>query len=132
MTGMPLTELLNATAQEFMRAFQCFMYEFWDLETKELKDLLTDEVVKSKLIGGWCVIMPEDTRICHVRRLVFLASLFRLFKVVRTSALHMRLSSPGSVACGVVRVWRPSNRTTSVLSSRTHCVLLKCVLTSHA
>ena len=55
-----------------MRAFQCFMYEFWDLETKELKDLLTDEDVKSKLIGGWCVIMPEDTRICHVRRWAFL------------------------------------------------------------
>ena len=51
-----------------MRAFQCFMYEFWDLEVRELSDLLTDEEVKSKLMGGWCVIMPENTRICHVRR----------------------------------------------------------------
>ena len=54
--------------QEFMRAFQCLMYEFWDLEVRELSDLLTDEEVKSKLMGGWCVIMPENTRICHVRR----------------------------------------------------------------
>ena len=54
--------------QEFMRAFQCFMYEFWDLEVRELSDLLTDKEVKSKLMGGWCVIMPENTRICHVRR----------------------------------------------------------------
>ena len=51
-----------------MRAFQCFMYEFWDLETRELQDYLTDEIVKSKLMGGWCVLMPQDTRICHVRR----------------------------------------------------------------
>ena len=60
--------LLAQCAQEFMRAFQCFMYEFWDLETRELKDVLMDEDVKSHLMGGWCVLMPEDTRICHVRR----------------------------------------------------------------
>ena len=63
-----------------MRAFQCFMYEFWDLETRELKDLLTDEDVRSKLIGGWCVLMPEDTRICHVRRWALLGNLLKLPK----------------------------------------------------
>ena len=51
-----------------MRAFQCFMYEFWDLQTRELQDMLTDEKVKEKLMGGWCVLLPEATRICHVRR----------------------------------------------------------------
>ena len=54
--------------QEFMRAFQCFMYEFWDLQTRELQDMLTDEKAKEKLIGGWCVLLPEATRICHIRR----------------------------------------------------------------
>ena len=58
-----------------MRAFQCFMYEFWDLETRELKDLLVDEEVREMLIGGWCVLMPENTRICHVRRWALLQRL---------------------------------------------------------
>ena len=51
-----------------MRAFQCFMYEFWDLQTRELQDMLTDEKAKEALMGGWCVLLPEATRICHVRR----------------------------------------------------------------
>ena len=51
-----------------MRAVQCFMYEFWDLETKQLDTLVADKEATEGLIGGWCVLLPEDSRICHVRR----------------------------------------------------------------
>ena len=52
-----------------MRALQCFMFEFWDLETRELKDVFADRPSTLEgLLGGWCVLMPEDSRICHIRR----------------------------------------------------------------
>lgn len=54
--------------QEFMRALQCFMYEFWDLETKPLDRLIADKGATEGLIGGWCVLLPESSRICHIRR----------------------------------------------------------------
>ena len=54
--------------QEFMRALQCFMYEFWDLETRTLEEVVADREATEGLLGGWCVLMPEAARICHVRR----------------------------------------------------------------
>ena len=52
-----------------MRALQCFMFEFWDLETRELKDVVAaSPSTMEGLLGGWCVLMPEDSRICHIRR----------------------------------------------------------------
>ena len=51
-----------------MRALQCFMYEFWDLETKPIEDVVPDKAATEGLIGGWCVLMPQASRICHLRR----------------------------------------------------------------
>ena len=51
-----------------MRALQCFMYEFWDLETKDIERVVLDKAATEGLIGGWCVLMMEDSRICHLRR----------------------------------------------------------------
>ena len=51
-----------------MRALQCFVYEFWDLETKPLDRLIADKGATEGLIGGWCVLLPENSRICHIRR----------------------------------------------------------------
>ena len=51
-----------------MRALQCFMFEFWDLETRAIEDQVADKASTEGLLGGWCVLMPEDSRICHLRR----------------------------------------------------------------
>jgi len=61
--------------QEFMRALQCFMYEFWDLETRPLDKLIADKEATEGLIGGWCVLLPERSRICHIRRCLESSSL---------------------------------------------------------
>ena len=50
-----------------MRALQCFMVEFWDLDTRGLEVLTPDRAVLEKLHGGWCVLLPQGTRICHLR-----------------------------------------------------------------
>ena len=50
-----------------MRGLQCFFYEFWDLETHPLSDLTSDASTVDALMGGWCILMPESTRICHLR-----------------------------------------------------------------
>ncbi len=62
------TLVLCSCVQEFMRALQCFVYEFWDLETKPLDRLIADKGATEGLIGGWCVLLPENSRICHIRR----------------------------------------------------------------
>jgi hypothetical protein len=62
-----LARYREARAQEFMRALQCFMYEFWDLETYQLETVVPDKAAVEGLIGGWCVMLPEDSRICHIR-----------------------------------------------------------------
>lgn len=53
--------------QEMMKAAQCFYMEFWDLDTRGLESLTPERSVIEKLHGGWCVVMPEDTKICHLR-----------------------------------------------------------------
>ncbi|EIE18670.1 hypothetical protein COCSUDRAFT_45154 [Coccomyxa subellipsoidea C-169] len=65
--GRTLWLVGDSMMQEFMRALQCFMYEFWDLETKPLDTLIADKGATEGLIGGWCVLLPEQSRICHVR-----------------------------------------------------------------
>ena len=57
----------SAHAQEMMKAAQCFYMEFWDLDTRGLEALTPERSVIEKLHGGWCVLMPEDTKICHLR-----------------------------------------------------------------
>ncbi|BDA49809.1 hypothetical protein COCOBI_14-4290 [Coccomyxa sp. Obi] len=65
--GRTLWLVGDSMMQEFMRALQCFMYEFWDLETKQLDRLIADKGATEGLIGGWCVLLPEKSRICHIR-----------------------------------------------------------------
>ena len=50
-----------------MKAAQCFYMEFWDLDMRGLESLTPDRGVIEKLHGGWCVELPEDTKICHLR-----------------------------------------------------------------
>eukprot|EP00884_Botryococcus_braunii_P023107 jgi/Botrbrau1/9480/Bobra.0252s0098.2 len=66
--GRTLWLVGDSMQQEFMRGVQCFFYEFWDLQTR------TQDVsfgggpaVIGRTLGGWCVEMPESTRICHLR-----------------------------------------------------------------
>ena len=49
-----------------MRALQCFLMEFWDLSTRGLEAYLPQAALDG-LQGGWCVEMPQRTRICHLR-----------------------------------------------------------------
>ena len=49
-----------------MRALQCFLMEFWDMSTRGLEAYLP-EAALGGLQGGWCVELPQRTRICHLR-----------------------------------------------------------------
>ncbi len=49
-----------------MRAMQCFVYEWWDMDIKHM-DHYHSEATLEGLLGGWCIEMPEGTRICHLR-----------------------------------------------------------------
>ena len=40
-------------AQEYMRAMQCFVYEWWDMDIKHMDHYL-DETALEGLLGGWC------------------------------------------------------------------------------
>jgi hypothetical protein len=53
-------------AQEYMRAMQCFVYEWWDMDIKHL-DKYFPEATLEGLLGGWCVELPEGTKVCHLR-----------------------------------------------------------------
>ena len=48
---------------------QCFFVEFLpaDLENVPLEALTPDRAILERLEGGWCVKLPEDTRMCHLR-----------------------------------------------------------------
>ena len=61
-----LTGAAGRRAQEFMRALQCFLMEFWDMSTRGLEAYLPP-VALGGLQGGWCVELPQRTRICHLR-----------------------------------------------------------------
>ncbi len=53
-------------AQEYMRAMQCFVYEWWDMDIKHMDKYFPEETLEG-LLGGWCVELPEGTKICHLR-----------------------------------------------------------------
>lgn len=61
----------DSISQEFMRALQCFMMEFWDMTVHDIRGeyLAADELkdVRERVPGGWCVHLPEATRLCHLR-----------------------------------------------------------------
>ncbi|KAK9825923.1 hypothetical protein WJX81_007164 [Elliptochloris bilobata] len=56
----------DSMQQEFMRALQCFTMEFWDLGTRELGAYAPHAALQG-LRGGWCVELPQRTRVCHLR-----------------------------------------------------------------
>ena len=58
----------DSLSQEFMKAFQCFMYEFWDLDMVDLKHRVVEaDFVRDKVRLGWCAHLLEGARICHHR-----------------------------------------------------------------
>ena len=61
----------DSISQEFMRGLQCFMMEFWDMTVHDIRGeyLAADELedVRDRVPGGWCVHLPEGTRLCHLR-----------------------------------------------------------------
>ena len=61
----------DSISQEFMRAFQCFMMEFWDMTVHDIRGEILDgpelDDMRDRVLGGWCVYLPENTRLCHLR-----------------------------------------------------------------
>ena len=58
----------DSLSQEFMKAFQCFMYEFWDLDMVDLKHRVVEsDFVRDKVRLGWCANLMNGARICHHR-----------------------------------------------------------------
>lgn len=58
----------DSLTQEFMKTFQCFMFEFWDLEMVDLKHRVVEtDVVRDHVRLGWCANLLEGARICHHR-----------------------------------------------------------------
>ena len=71
--SMPLSAV--CCLQNMMKALQCFFIEFWDLTVHEQPWMNT---TRSKMDpsaapeapmsnAGWCVNMPSNTRLCHIR-----------------------------------------------------------------
>ena len=58
----------DSLTQEFMKTFQCFMFEFWDLEMVDLKHRVVEtDAVRDRVRLGWCANLLEGARICHHR-----------------------------------------------------------------
>lgn len=53
--------------QQMTKAAICFMYEFWDLEIKSLDNITKAAGLYQDFLGEFCIEMPEDSRICHLR-----------------------------------------------------------------
>ncbi|KAK9841328.1 hypothetical protein WJX74_003987 [Apatococcus lobatus] len=76
--GRTLWLVGDATMREFMQALQCFFLEFWDMDTKSLESLVPvpqpaadgpdrQQLLQQLSTGGWCVQLPQATRICYVQ-----------------------------------------------------------------
>ncbi|KAK9868045.1 hypothetical protein WJX84_001376 [Apatococcus fuscideae] len=76
--GRTLWLLGDAAMKEFMQALQCFFLEFWDMETRPLDSLVAEpklagdgtdrrQLLQQLTKGGWCVQLPQNTRVCYVR-----------------------------------------------------------------
>jgi hypothetical protein len=61
----------DSISQEFMRGLQCFMMEFWDMTVHDIRGEVLEgpelEDMRERVLGGWCVFLPEGTRLCHLR-----------------------------------------------------------------
>ena len=61
----------DSISQEFMRGLQCFMMEFWDMTVHDIRGEILEgpelNDMRERVLGGWCVALPEDTRLCHLR-----------------------------------------------------------------
>jgi hypothetical protein len=61
-------------SKDMYKALQCFMLEFWDLKQYCATDNATVLQYLVNMPGNgepWCIHMPDNTRICQVRRVQF-------------------------------------------------------------
>ncbi|KAK9821033.1 hypothetical protein WJX74_003942 [Apatococcus lobatus] len=65
--GRTLWLVGDSMTQAAMRAMMAFFIEFWDLGERWLETLTDDRWALDPLHGGWCIELPEGTRICHLR-----------------------------------------------------------------
>ena len=68
--GKQLTHVADLAPQDFMKAMQCFMYEFTDLGWRPLDAAGATGAWEDgfgRLMDPGCVLLPEDTRICFIR-----------------------------------------------------------------
>lgn len=58
----------DSLTQEFMKAFQCFVYEFWDLDMVDLKHgVVETDAARERVRLGWCANLIDGARVCHHR-----------------------------------------------------------------
>ena len=65
--GRTLWLVGDSMMQQISKAAICFMYEFWDLELRPLDNTTKAAGLYQDHLGEFCIEMPEDTRICHLR-----------------------------------------------------------------
>ena len=65
--GRTLWLVGDSMMQQMTKAAICFMYEFWDLEIKSLDNVTKAAGLYQDYLGEFCIEMPEETRICHLR-----------------------------------------------------------------
>ena len=69
--GHTLWVVGDSISQEFMRGLQCFMMEFWDMSVHDIRGEYLEapelEDMRERVPGGWCVVLPEGSRLCHLR-----------------------------------------------------------------
>ena len=65
--GRTLWLVGDSMMQQLTKAAICFMYEFWDLEIKPLDNITKAGGLYQDYLGEFCIEMPEDSRICHIR-----------------------------------------------------------------
>ena len=53
--------------QQMSKAAICFMYEFWDLNVMPLDNITKAAGLYQDYLGEFCIEMPENSRICHLR-----------------------------------------------------------------
>lgn len=65
--GRTLWLVGDSMMQQMSKAAICFMYEFWDLKIKPLDNTTRAAGLYQDYLGEFCIEMPEDSRICHLR-----------------------------------------------------------------
>ena len=65
--GRTLWLVGDSMMQQMSKAAICFMYEFWDLNIKPLDNTTKAAGLYQEYLGEFCIEMPEESRICHLR-----------------------------------------------------------------